>query len=86
MANYNKIGNVRIKQFWRDRSLSFSYLEQRKSAALTVYSSCLKHFNLRLTLEMRARVRLHVQCPFLFLSDFNQNWNVSTNFSKTTQE
>jgi hypothetical protein len=31
-------------------------------------------------LRAKTHASLHVNCPFL-LSDFNRNWNVSTNFS-----
>jgi hypothetical protein len=36
------------------------------------------------SLEFPARAGLHAKCPLL-LFDFNQNWNVSTDFSKTPQ-
>jgi hypothetical protein len=37
-----------------------------------------------LQMHAETHVCLHVKCP-LFLSDFNQNWSVLTNFSITSQ-
>jgi hypothetical protein len=40
-------------------------------------------FQTQLLPPAETRVALHAKRPFLY--DFNQNWNVSTNFSKTSQ-
>jgi hypothetical protein len=71
---------------------AFNYLENRETYrklhwTQTVSTTCARNrVSLRVTFEMCAEThaRLHLKCPLL-LSDFNENWGVSTNFGRTYQ-
>jgi hypothetical protein len=51
---------------------------------ITMLTALTWGFFSQLPLLTKRHVGLHVKCPLL-LSDLNQNWNVQTNFSKTSQ-
>jgi hypothetical protein len=75
----DKLGNKRIAwQFWRvchNLPLTINQGNYNNQGSLEILHP--------ITSACRNYVGLHVRCPLL--SDINQNWNMSTNFSKTSK-